>query len=435
MALAGSKRLCGRKITAIACFDSFGKLAMSMLTACRREGAETTLLLLQLNNRALSRRQRLEIRRIDPKIRIEKHKWNDLRQLCGAMAGGVDALILGLDGQRSRDAFLQLQSLWVDQDKRPLLISAYPGILFRFGLEGMMDRSGADLLCLNSADDLSSYSSGREALGLDSSNAVVTGLPILWRTKPSKAKPEKPTIVFFEQPSIPGHPLQRRFLCEQIKGLAAAWPDHPVIFKPRTSSIESTLHRRHGEMASLIDKMTTDQPNLRLSFKPATLLLRQCGCAITVSSTAAMESMAMGVSTRIVGDLGVTETLGNHFFAKSGAIRNFDDIKSNPFEVIHDEQWLEQQGLQRDGEGRFIAALVKQLNNPVTGRSTSNHGPLSWGSTAWQDAALRNGGRRMLSSSGARSSQRKRHRTRRIVRSLRDSLVGFGWLSKLLREK
>ena len=51
------------------------------------EGAETTLLLLQLNNRALSRRQRLEIRRIDPKTRIEKHNWNDLRQLCMGMAG------------------------------------------------------------------------------------------------------------------------------------------------------------------------------------------------------------------------------------------------------------------------------------------------------------------------------------------------------------
>ena len=49
-------------------------------------------------------------------------------------------------------------------------------------------------------------------------------------------------------------------------------------------------------MASVIDKMTRDQSNLRLSFKPATLLLRQCGCAITVSSTAAMESMAMGIT-------------------------------------------------------------------------------------------------------------------------------------------
>ena len=60
---------------------------------------------------------------------------------------------------------------------------------------------------------------------------------------------------------------------------------------------------------------------------------------------------------------------------------------------------------------------------------------MSWGSEAWQQAALRNGGRRMLSSGGARSSQRKRHRTRRVLRSLRDSVVGFGWLSKLLRER
>jgi hypothetical protein len=299
----------------------------------------------------------------------------------------------------------------------------------------MMDRSGADLLCLNSADDLALYGRGRKALGLDSSNAMVTGLPILWQTKPRSSAPENPSIVFFEQPSIPVHPLQRRFLCDQIKELAEAWPDHPVIFKPRTSSIESTLHRRHGEMASVIDKMTRDQPNLRLSFKPATRLLRHCGCAITVSSTAAIESMAMGISTRIVGDLGVTETLGNHFFASSGAIANFAAIKANPFEVIHDAHWLEQQGLQRDGEDRFITALVDRLNNPATPLGAANHGPLSWGSSAWQKAALSNGGRRMLSSGGARSSQRKRHRTRRMLRSMRDGVVGFGWLSKLLRER
>ena len=74
---------------------------MTMLAACRQEGAETTLLLLQLNNRALPGGS-VEIRRIDPRTRIEKHNWNDLRQLCTGMAGEVDALILGLDGQRSR---------------------------------------------------------------------------------------------------------------------------------------------------------------------------------------------------------------------------------------------------------------------------------------------------------------------------------------------
>ena len=48
MAPAESKRLSGRKVSAVACFDSFGKLAMTMLASCRREGAETTLLLLEL---------------------------------------------------------------------------------------------------------------------------------------------------------------------------------------------------------------------------------------------------------------------------------------------------------------------------------------------------------------------------------------------------
>ncbi|MGB1621916.1 MAG: DUF6716 putative glycosyltransferase [Synechococcus sp.] len=433
MAPGDDKRLAGRKVAAVACFDSFGKMAMTLLGACRRQGAETTLHLLELNNRALSRRQRLEIRRIDPRTRIEKHAWGDLRSLCQGMPGEVDALILGLDGQRSRDSLLQLQQAWAQASTRPRLVSAYPGILFRFALEGMLDRSGADLLCLNSPHDLDTYARGRRALGLESSNAVVTGLPILWRTRARVEVPDKPSIVFFEQPSIPVHPLQRRFLCDQLRELAQAWPDHPVIFKPRTSSIESTLHRRHGEMASVIDQMAKEQPNLRLSFKPATQLLSRCGCAITVSSTAALEAMAMGISTRIVGDLGVTETLGNHFFADSGAVAMFAAIRDNPFEPKHDMAWLEQQGMVRDGERRFIEALRERINCEASPLGQGSIGPGSWGSQAWQTTALNNGGRRMLSTGGARSSQRKRHRTRRLLRTVRDGVVGFGWLSQWLR--
>ena len=435
MAPEDSQRLAGRNVSAIASFDSFGKLAMTLLAACRRQGANTTLYLLEINNRSLSRRQHLEIRRIDPRIRIEKAPWSNLRQLCAPMPGSVDALILGLDGQRSRDVLLQLAGLWSTASERPRLVSAYPGILFRFALEGMLDRAGADLLCLNSEQDLSTYSNGCQALGLDSSNAVVTGLPILWRMQPRDVEPEHPsTIVFFEQPSIPAHPLQRRFLCNQLLQLAAAWPEHTVIFKPRTSSIESTLHRRHGEMSSVVDTMTRKQPNLRLSFKPATQLLRKCRCAITVSSTAALEAMAQGISTRIVGDLGVTETLGNHFFANSGAVADFAAIRANPFQVIHDQGWLQQHGLLPGGEQRFITALVERMEQPVRPLDWQGVGPGSWGSPAWQQTALNNGGRRMLSSGGARSSQRKRHRTRRFLRNIRDGAVRFGRLTRWLRK-
>ena len=435
MAAGDEKRLAGRKVAAVACFDSFAKMAMTLLSACRREGADTTLHLLEVSNRALSRRQLLEIRRIDRRVKIEKGTWDHFRHLATPMAESVDILVLGLDGQRSRDALLQLKNAWSKRSSRPLLVSAYPGILFRFALEGMLDRSGVDLLCLNSDTDLQTYQDGCQALGKSSDNAVVTGLPILWRVEPRRKNPDKPSIVFFEQPSIPVHPLQRRFICRQLKELALFRPEHAVIFKPRTSSIESTLHRRHGEMAGVIGQMSEKIPNLQLSFKPATRLLRNCGCAITVSSTAALEAMAMGVSTRIVGDLGVTETLGNHFFAASGAVADFEAIRLDPFTRKHQVDWLKSHGMVPDGQERFIRALMERLTPETPVLPEQTHGPRSWGSDAWQGYALRHGGRRMLSSAGARSSQRKRHRTRSLLRRIRDGLVGFSWFSKVLRER
>ena len=433
MAPADKKRLAGRHVAAVACFDSFAKTAMTLLAACRKEGAETTLHLLEIPNRSLSRRQRLEIRRIDPRTRIEHGRWDGFRKLAAGMAGTLDVLYLGLDGQRSRDALLQLKAVWGATPERPVLVSAYPGILFRFALEGMLDRSGVDLLCLNSEQDLETYRRGCAALGMDSSNAVLTGLPILWRVEKRRKEPDVPSIVFFEQPSIPVHPLQRRFLCRQLKELAQAHPRHPVIFKPRTSSLERTLHRSHGEMSGVIDRMSRSVPNLQLSFKPATRLLRHCGCAITVSSTAALESMTMGVSTKIVSDLGVTETLGNHFFAESGCIASFDEIVQDPFTPTHDKGWLMSNGLQPQGMESFLSAILTCLARGVGPLQDDSTGPAAWGSVSWQSFAIRQGGRRMLSSGGARSSQLKRHQTRSLFRRIRDGLVGFGWLSKVLR--
>ena len=94
MAPAADKRLSGRKVAAVACFDSFGKVAMTLLAACRSEGAETTLHLLQVSNRALSRRQRLEISRTDRRTTLKRGAWGDFRSLTAAMAGDTDVLIL-----------------------------------------------------------------------------------------------------------------------------------------------------------------------------------------------------------------------------------------------------------------------------------------------------------------------------------------------------
>ena len=427
-------RLCGRRVAAIACFDSFGKMAMKILSSCRQEGAQTRMHLLEISNRGLSRRQLLEIRRADPRTPIEEKSWQVFRSLSQSMTRDTDVVILALDGRRSREALLILAEVWKGRQQRPLIVSAYPGILFRFALEGMLDRSGVDLLCLNSSQDLKLYLQGCSELGMEETNAIVTGLPILWNVPNRRQNVDIGSIVFFEQPSIPPHPLQRRYLCRQIKKLAETWPEHQVIFKPRTSSLESTLHRRHGEMASVIAGMAGKHHNLELSFKPAIRLLSKCGCAITVSSTAALEAMAMGVSTRIVSDLGITETLGNHFFTGSGALTKFHDIQKDPFSLIHDNNWLQNNGGLPNGEECFLRALLEMLEKPRRSLPEENIGPLGWGSPNWQKYAIHHGGRHMLSSSGASSSLSKSHRTRSLIRRIKDYLIGLDILAKLLRK-
>lgn len=422
----------GHHIAALACFDSFGKTAMNLLHAARSAGAQTTLHLMELPGRKLSRRQVLEIRRIGPRTELRQHLWGQLRSLRSELAG-LDALVLGLDGRRSRETLLLLQSEWSGEQHRPVLVSAYPGILFRHQLEGMMDRSGVDLLCLNAEVDLELYRRGCHDLGIDGSNALLTGLPILWSLQPRPKPAERGAIVFFEQPSVPDNPIQRRYLCRRLADLARAWPDHPVVFKPRTSSVEATLHRHHGEMARRVAKMGRKISNLRISHKPSLALLQRCACAITVSSTAAMEAMALGVSTRIVADLGINETLGNHYFLGSGALADFDAIVRDPFTPRHDPIWLASHGHCSEGADRFVAALAARLEQPTQPASTARPGPPGWGSEAWQRYALARGGRRMLSSAGARSRHGASHRGRDLLRRIRQQLVGLWGMERLLK--
>jgi hypothetical protein len=422
----------GQHVAALACFDSFGKTAMNLLHAARRAGAQTTLHLMELPGRKLSRRQVLEIRRIGPRTEVRQHLWGQLRNLRSELAG-LNALVLGLDGRRTRETLLLLQSEWSGEPRRPVLVSAYPGILFRHQLEGMMDRSGVDLLCLNAEVDLDLYRRGCQDLGIDGGNGLLTGLPILWCLQPRPQPPEPGAIVFFEQPSVPDNPIQRRYLCRRLADLARAWPDHPVIFKPRTSIVEATLHRHHGEMARRVAKMARKFSNLRISHKPSLALLQRCACAITVSSTAAMEAMALGVSTRIVADLGVNETLGNHYFLGSGALADFDAIVRDPFTPRHDPDWLRSHGHCEEGAARFVAALAARLEQPPLPSSQARPGPPGWGSEPWQRYALARGGRRMLSSAGAHSRKGASHRGRDLLRRIRQQLVGLWGMERLLK--
>ena len=427
------KNLAGVKVVGIACFDSFGKLAMSQLSACREDGAITHLYLLDVPGRSISRRQRVEIQRLDSKTRITRYPWAKRNELLASFHQSCDVVILSLDGKRSRDTVLLLQSVWQRKTSRPLLITGYPGILFRHAIEGMLDRSYVDLLCLNSESDYKQYQSSAECLGVDTSNAVVTGLPILWNCESNSQATDRAPIIFFEQPSVPPSPLQRQFLCKELDLIAKRWPNRRVLFKPRTSSVETTLHKQHGEMARMLRKLGKKRKNLEVTYRPARQLLRNCSCAITVSSTAAIEAMAMGVSTRIVSDIGINETIGNHYFVGSGVIKSMHDIADDPFTVLHDMAWVEKNGFVREGKSSFLEAIRKRLSSDPSTRSLNTLELRGWGSSRWHVYALENGGIKTLSTNGVRSSNRKRNKTKDILRRVRSIVIGIPLIERLTR--
>jgi hypothetical protein len=182
-----------------------------------------------------------------------------------------------------------------------------------------------------------------------------------------------------------------------------------------------------------IKRLSKKTENLTISFKPAAHLLRKCSCAITISSTAALEAMAMGISTRIVTDLGLNETLGNHYFTASGALAEFESICSDPFSIRHDSTWLEHHGYQPNGKNQFLTALRTSLTSRDNELNDNAIELAGWGSRDWQEFALANGGISMLASGGVRSAQRKRNRTRSLIRQLRDFIIGMGWIEKVVR--
>jgi hypothetical protein len=69
---------------------------------------------------------------------------------------------------------------------------------------------------------------------------------------------------------------------------------------------------------------------------------------VTVSSTAALESLHRRIPTAVLTDLGVREALGNHHFLGSGLLTSWDRLDGG-HRPVPDPEWLARQGVAADG--------------------------------------------------------------------------------------
>jgi hypothetical protein len=68
---------------------------------------------------------------------------------------------------------------------------------------------------------------------------------------------------------------------------------------------------------------------------------------VTVSSTAALESLHRGIPTAVLTDLGIREQLGNHHFLGSGCLASWDQLDGE-YEPKPDPEWTARHGVAAD---------------------------------------------------------------------------------------
>ncbi|QFT34376.1 hypothetical protein FIV00_28030 [Labrenzia sp. THAF82] len=268
----------------------------------------------------------------------------DLIDFCESGAiSQYDIVLACLEGLSTRRLF---QFLPPFGNGRPIVISAYPGLVLRYLFDGLATRATADFLWLNCRRDMREYARMCEGYGIDPSNARLFGNgSVLDKIDREPDAIVSGPIVFFEQAVIPRHYDERRFLVEQLFELARRHHDRQILIKARVNGNKATLHRTWHAIDSLFSEVASASgnsvpPNLALTQESTRGLLAKASLCLTVSSTVSVEALYAGVPTLILNDFGAHDDYGLQYFYGSGILRSFSQIdpENVPVPVM---TWLE----------------------------------------------------------------------------------------------
>ncbi|MFF4649305.1 DUF6716 putative glycosyltransferase [Streptomyces sp. NPDC001380] len=251
------------------------------------------------------------------------------------VGGGVQALVHGL------------ARAWRGRARRPVVVTGYVGVVYEKLTDGLLLRAGADAVLANSAFDARRFRDLYGPLGVDTGSVVRAALPFLAGTgeryRPSENRPF--TVCFAAQPSVPEPRDARLHLLERCVRHAELHPDRRVLVKLRSRPGEHTTHLEEHPYQRLVSRLGRPLPaNCELVYGNMGEVLDRTDLLVTVSSTAALESLQRGIPTAVLADAGVREALGNHYFTGSGCVTSWDRLDAGHLPAA-DEDWLRDQGV------------------------------------------------------------------------------------------
>ncbi|WP_084773297.1 DUF6716 putative glycosyltransferase [Streptomyces sp. MOE7] len=279
-----------------------------------------------------------EIRGVDFVRSIDRTRYDVVVLAC--VGGAVQAMLHGLAHAWSTGAAA---------GGRPVVVTGYVGVVYEKLADGLLLRHGADVVLANSRHDADRFRAVYRGVGADGGSVVECALPFLGGA-PYQGGNDPCTVVFAAQPSVPESRADRMYLLRRAVEHARKHPDREVLIKLRSKPGEHTTHIEELPYQKLATKIPGGLPaNCRAVYGNMGEVLDRTDLLVTVSSTAALESLHRGIPTAVLTDLGVRETLGNHHFLGSGCLASWDELDAG-HRPDPDPDWLARQGVAADGD-------------------------------------------------------------------------------------
>ncbi|MFR9676194.1 DUF6716 putative glycosyltransferase [Streptomyces sp. TR02-1] len=287
------------------------------------------------------------------------HEVTGAEFVCSAGKGEYDAVVLACVGGAVQAMLHGLARAAEGSTgaRRPVTVTGYVGIVYEKLADGLLLRHGADLVLANSRHDAERFRATYKGAGADPSAVVECALPFLAGTPgdtphgpaPAPAEPGPFTVTFAVQPSVPDRRGDRAYLLRRAAEHARAHPEREVLVKLRSKPGEHTTHIEEQPYQRLAARLPGGLPdNCRLVYGHMGEVLERTDLLVTVSSTAALESLHRSIPTAVLTDLGVREALGNHYFLGSGCLASWDELDAGHLPKA-DPEWTARQGVRADG--------------------------------------------------------------------------------------
>ncbi|MFJ9032261.1 DUF6716 putative glycosyltransferase [Streptomyces sp. NPDC102274] len=260
--------------------------------------------------------------------------------------GAYDVVVLALVGGAVQAMLHGISALKLAD--RPVILTGYVGVVYEKLSDGLLLRHGADVVLANSRYDAQRFRAVYEGVGADASSVTEAALPFLGgeRYVPEEGRD---TVVFAAQPSVPASRADRTYLLRRLVEHARLHPRREVLLKLRSKPGEHTTHVEEFPYQRLAEKVPGGlPPNFHMVYGNMGEVLDRTDLLVTVSSTAALESLHRRIPTAILTDFGIREPLGNHHFIGSGCLASWDQLDGGG-RPRPDAVWADRQGVAADG--------------------------------------------------------------------------------------